>query len=183
LIGRGRGAQRQTPHSSVHLPAGDSALRRFIGPLCSRALHFAPPSPESWEGLSKKALLMSLDVDSRPAALPGVTLPAGQYLFRLSDPNGYWKVAQVSLPLSGSAHSARLRPAAAAPPLAGIGYSTYSHGVMFCPIECIGSARAGPAPHPQGHAFRPIGAQCGSVPDPGVRHRCRPGQADVLRRG
>src|SRR6202158_6539823 len=32
---------------------------------------------------------------SGPIALPGVTLPAGQYLFRLADPSGDRKVVQV----------------------------------------------------------------------------------------
>ena len=32
---------------------------------------------------------------SGPVALPGVTLPAGQYLFRLADPSGDRKVVQV----------------------------------------------------------------------------------------
>src|ERR1700704_5772039 len=32
---------------------------------------------------------------SGPVALPGVTLPAGQYLFRLADPTGSRKVVQV----------------------------------------------------------------------------------------
>lgn len=32
---------------------------------------------------------------SGPIALPGVTLPAGQYLFRLADPNGDRKIVQV----------------------------------------------------------------------------------------
>jgi hypothetical protein len=32
---------------------------------------------------------------SGPVALPGITLPAGQYLFRLADPSGDRKVVQV----------------------------------------------------------------------------------------
>jgi hypothetical protein len=48
-------------------------------------------APVSAQPLDKRTLFTF----SGPVALPGVTLPAGQYLFRLADPNSSSKVVQV----------------------------------------------------------------------------------------
>src|SRR4026208_1976276 len=48
-------------------------------------------APVSAQPLDKRTLFTF----SGPVTLPGVTLPAGQYLFRLADPNSGSKVVQV----------------------------------------------------------------------------------------
>ena len=48
-------------------------------------------APASAQPLDTRTLLTF----SGPVALPGVTLPAGQYLFRLADPNSSANVVQV----------------------------------------------------------------------------------------
>lgn len=65
---------------------------RIFGLACAAAvfvcLTAAAPSAQP---LDKRTLFTF----SGPVALPGVTLPAGRYLFKLADPNGSTKVVQV----------------------------------------------------------------------------------------
>jgi len=66
---------------------------RIFGLACTVAVFvclMAAP-PVSAQPLDKRTLFTF----SGPVTLPGVTLPAGQYLFRLADPNSSSKVVQV----------------------------------------------------------------------------------------
>jgi hypothetical protein len=65
---------------------------RVFGLACSVAVFVClMAAPASAQPLDKRTLFTF----SAPVALPGVTLPAGQYLFRLADPNSATKVVQV----------------------------------------------------------------------------------------
>jgi cobalamin biosynthesis Mg chelatase CobN len=65
---------------------------RIVGLACAVAVFVCPmAAPVSAQPLDKRTLFTF----SAPVTLPGVTLPAGQYLFRLADPNSSSKVVQV----------------------------------------------------------------------------------------
>jgi hypothetical protein len=65
---------------------------RVFGLACAVAVFVClMAAPVSAQPLDKRTLFTF----SGPVALPGVTLPAGQYLFRLADPNSGTKVVQV----------------------------------------------------------------------------------------
>ena len=66
--------------------------RRVFGLACAVAVFVClVAAPVSAQPLDKRTLFTF----SGPITLPGVTLPAGQYLFRLADPNSSSKVVQV----------------------------------------------------------------------------------------
>jgi len=66
--------------------------RRVFGLACAVAVFVClVAAPVSAQPLDKRTLFTF----SGPVTLPGVTLPAGQYLFRLADPNSSSKVVQV----------------------------------------------------------------------------------------
>ena len=66
--------------------------RRVFGLACAVAVFVClVAAPVSAQPLDKRMLFTF----SGPVTLPGVTLPAGQYLFRLADPNSSGKVVQV----------------------------------------------------------------------------------------
>ena len=65
---------------------------RFIGLACAVAVFVCLMAATVFAQPFDKRTLFSF---SAPVALPGVTLPAGQYLFRLADPNSTNKVVQV----------------------------------------------------------------------------------------
>jgi hypothetical protein len=65
---------------------------RIFGLACAVAVFVClVAAPVSAQPLDKRTLFTF----SGPVTLPGVTLPAGQYLFRLADPNSSSKVVQV----------------------------------------------------------------------------------------
>ena len=65
---------------------------RIFGLVCAVAVFACLlAAPVSAQPLDKRTLFTF----SGPITLPGVTLPAGQYLFRLADPNSSRKVVQV----------------------------------------------------------------------------------------
>jgi hypothetical protein len=65
---------------------------RIIGLACAVAVFVClMAAPAAGQPLDKRTLFTF----SGPITLPGVTLPAGQYLFRLADPNSSSKVVQV----------------------------------------------------------------------------------------
>jgi hypothetical protein len=65
---------------------------RILGLACAVTVFVClMAAPVSAQPLDKRTLFTF----SGPVALPGVTLPAGQYLFRLADPNSSPKVVQV----------------------------------------------------------------------------------------
>ncbi|HEU5257154.1 MAG TPA: hypothetical protein VFU28_14275 [Vicinamibacterales bacterium] len=65
---------------------------RVFGLACAVAVFVClVAAPVSAQPLDKRTLFTF----SGPVTLPGVTLPAGQYLFRLADPNSSRKVVQV----------------------------------------------------------------------------------------
>ena len=65
---------------------------RVFGLACAVAVFVClMAAPVSAQPLDKRTLFTF----SAPVTLPGVTLPAGQYLFRLADPNSSSKVVQV----------------------------------------------------------------------------------------
>ena len=65
---------------------------RIFGLVCAVAVFACLlAAPVSAQPLDKRTLFTF----SGPITLPGVTLPAGQYLFRLADPNSSSKVVQV----------------------------------------------------------------------------------------
>ena len=65
---------------------------RIFGLACAVAVFVClMAAPVSAQPLDKRTLFTF----SGPVTLPGVTLPAGQYLFRLADPNSSSKVVQV----------------------------------------------------------------------------------------
>jgi hypothetical protein len=65
---------------------------RIFGLACAVAVFVClMAAPVSAQPLDKRTLFTF----SGPVTLPGVTLPAGQYLFRLADPNSSAKVVQV----------------------------------------------------------------------------------------
>ena len=65
---------------------------RVFGLACAVAVLVCPmAAPVCAQPLDKRTLFTF----SGPVTLPGVTLPAGQYLFRLADPNSSSKVVQV----------------------------------------------------------------------------------------
>jgi len=65
---------------------------RVFGLACAVAVFVClVAAPVSAQPLDKRTLFTF----SGPVTLPGVTLPAGQYLFRLADPNSSSKVVQV----------------------------------------------------------------------------------------
>lgn len=65
---------------------------RIFGLVCAVAVFACLlAAPVSAQPLDKRTLFTF----SGPVTLPGVTLPAGQYLFRLADPNSSSKVVQV----------------------------------------------------------------------------------------
>jgi hypothetical protein len=65
---------------------------RIIGLACAVAVFVClMAAPAAAQPLDKRTLFTF----SGPITLPGVTLPAGQYLFRLADPNSSGKVVQV----------------------------------------------------------------------------------------
>ena len=65
---------------------------RVVSLACAVAVFVCPmAAPVSAQPLDKRTLFTF----SGPVRLPGVTLPAGQYLFRLADPNSSSKVVQV----------------------------------------------------------------------------------------
>jgi hypothetical protein len=65
---------------------------RIFGLACAVAVFVClTAAPVSVQPLDKRTLFTF----SGPVTLPGVTLPAGQYLFRLADPNSSSKVVQV----------------------------------------------------------------------------------------
>lgn len=65
---------------------------RLFGLACAVAVFVClAAAPVSAQPLDKRTLFTF----SGPVTLPGVTLPAGQYLFRLADPNSSSKVVQV----------------------------------------------------------------------------------------
>ena len=65
---------------------------RIFGLACAVAVFVClTAAPVSAQPLDKRTLFTF----SGPVTLPGVTLPAGQYLFRLADPNSSSKVVQV----------------------------------------------------------------------------------------
>jgi hypothetical protein len=65
---------------------------RIFGLACAVAVFVClMAAPVSAQPLDKRTLFTF----SGPITLPGVTLPAGQYLFRLADPNSSSKVVQV----------------------------------------------------------------------------------------
>jgi hypothetical protein len=65
---------------------------RIIGLACAVAVFVClMAAPAAAQPLDKRTLFTF----SGPITLPGVTLPAGQYLFRLADPNSSSKVVQV----------------------------------------------------------------------------------------
>lgn len=65
---------------------------RVFGLACAVAVFVClTAAPVSAQPLDKRTLFTF----SAPVALPGVTLPPGQYLFRLADPNSIAKVVQV----------------------------------------------------------------------------------------
>ena len=65
---------------------------RIVGLVCAVTVFVClTAAPVSAQPLDKRTLFTF----SGPVALPGVTLPAGQYLFRLADPNSSSKVVQV----------------------------------------------------------------------------------------
>jgi hypothetical protein len=65
---------------------------RIIGLACAVAVFVCLMAATVFAQPFDKRTLFSF---SAPVALPGVTLPAGQYLFRLADPHGTNKVVQV----------------------------------------------------------------------------------------
>jgi hypothetical protein len=66
--------------------------KRVFGLACAVAVFVClVAAPVSAQPLDKRTLFTF----SGPVTLPGVTLPAGQYLFRLADPNSSSKVVQV----------------------------------------------------------------------------------------
>jgi LPXTG-motif cell wall-anchored protein len=73
---------------------------RFFSLACAVAVFVClMAAPVSAQPLDKRTLFTF----SGPVTLPGVTLPAGQYLFRLADPNSSAKVVQV-LNADGTRH-------------------------------------------------------------------------------
>ena len=66
--------------------------RRIFGLACAVAAFVClMAAPATAQPLDKRTLFTF----SGPITLPGVTLPAGQYLFRLADPNSSSKAVQV----------------------------------------------------------------------------------------
>src|SRR5689334_25382547 len=73
---------------------------RLLGLACGVAVFVClTAAPALAQPLDKRTLFTF----SGPVTLPGVTLPAGQYLFRLADPNSSAKVVQV-LNADGTKH-------------------------------------------------------------------------------
>jgi hypothetical protein len=65
--------------------------RRVFGLACAVAVFVClVAAPVAAQPLDKRTLFTF----SGPVTLPGVTLPAGEYLFRLADPNSSSRVAQ-----------------------------------------------------------------------------------------
>src|SRR5512134_445750 len=81
-----------TVSSCAHLTGGPNMLRHVVFLACSVALlACVMETPSTAQTLDKRTLFTC----SGPVSMPGVTLPAGKYLFRLANPDSGRNVVQV----------------------------------------------------------------------------------------